>query len=112
MVSAGLALILVAQTTSWTTLPSAPADPGTGAAMASLDHRLYVMRGGNTAEFWCYDAAGAGWTTLAAVPVAVGSGGAMAAGIGCLYALAGGHLRKYEPNLDQWSDLGAPLLAP
>src|SRR5262245_61004016 len=105
MVPTGLALILLAQTATWETLPDAPAHPGTGAAMASLDHRLYVMRGGSTTAFWCYDPSDIGWKALAAVPVVVGSGGAMTAGVDCLYALAGGNLRKYEPAIDQWSDL-------
>jgi hypothetical protein len=64
-----------------------------GASLAYLNQKVYVLKGGNTGEFWRYDPGTNAWTQKEDVPLGGGrnvkAGAALAAANGVLYALKG-----------------------
>jgi uncharacterized protein (TIGR03382 family) len=61
----------------WADLGPTPAPTGWGCAAAYRQGSLYVLRGGNTRDFWRYDAGSGAWGILVLAPANVGYGGAI-----------------------------------
>jgi hypothetical protein len=88
-------------------LQEAPAATGRGAAMAFQDDAVYVLRGGETRDFWRFSPDSGKWEVLTSLPGDVSAPGRNATG---LVAVAGGLLAfpdksvwKYDTTSCRWS---------
>jgi M6 family metalloprotease-like protein len=91
-----------------------------GASMAQIGDKLYLAKGNNTLEFWCYDPSAHAWTQMADVPtgsknVKEGSGmiGVSGSGSNYIYFLKGSgtlEFLRYNVATNAWeSRADAPL---
>jgi uncharacterized repeat protein (TIGR01451 family) len=82
-----------------------------GSALAADDAgNLYALPGGNTLNFYRYDAAGSGWIEQADLPAAVDTGGALAWADGTFYAARGNNSTDfycYNVATNAWTQLAA-----
>ena len=89
----------IAQET-WAFMADMPADIGGGSSMAYPSNGgdfIYVVRGGNTRNFYKYSISGNTWTSLLDTPYFIGGGGAIVATDTKVFCVAGGNsTRAFE----------------
>jgi hypothetical protein len=83
-----------------------------GASMAFYDHTVYVLKGGNTQEFWSYQVGADSWLQRADIPISISGkrtkvkrGSAMTAAESTIYCLKGSYgyeFWEYKPGADQF----------
>ncbi len=95
----------------WQSLTDAPAPLGPGAAMAEIDGKVYVLRGGGTSDFWRYDVGRDTWTVLPSAPFVVDETTPMTADGFDIVVAAYPAIHRYVAVMDRWIEI-APLPAP
>jgi len=92
----------------WIELTNAPNGIGAGGDVEYHENTLYVLRGGNTKDFWKVDLNTLSWTTLASAPEEVTFGGGMTFdGDRYIYGTRGSSRAFWRYDLEQniWTDL-------
>ncbi|RLG20486.1 hypothetical protein DRN74_05365, partial [Candidatus Micrarchaeota archaeon] len=85
-----------------------PASAGVGNSMARLGDFIYVVRGGNTQDFWAYNIRDNFWIELPPVPAPVYSGATMISDGKYIYMFKGSNTKevfRYDPRTGLWSNV-------
>ena len=81
---------------SWSTLPPAPAKVDEGGALVYANGFIYALRGGGKKDFWRYSLSGGVWEERADAPKDVDWGGSLAYdGSGSIFAFRGDHKKDF-----------------
>ncbi len=106
-----IAVGVAAHDGGWQPAADVPATMGAGGSMTACDGEVYVLPGGGSAQFWSYLPSKNTWRPRATAPYFATTGTAMTSDGAFVWAILGGWLCRYDPNLDDWTQI-APLPEP